>query len=309
MVVFMFFVLVSSGFWLLQTLNDSYDTSLHFPLQLENIPEGVVITTELPKSITVTVRDRGTTLMSYILKRRKASVVSFDFSIYDKGTAYGRVILPHSEVQKLVEPFLESTTRILGLSPDTLEFYYSRGKKKRVPVQFNGHVETGSLYYYLVSLQCEPDSVTVWAEEHYLDSLTAVTTVPIHLDSIKENVSQMVQLQRKKGMKLEPEEVLLKVTVDSRTTKEVEVPIVGTNFPAGYVLRTFPSVTKITFNVGMRDYRKITAESFVITATYEELMARHDSIMYLHLRSIPEGVSNVKIQPESVQFLIEQTEE
>ena len=41
----------------------------------------------------------------------------------------------------------------------------------------------------------------------------------------------------------------------------------------------------------------------------EELMALPDSMLTLKLRSVPEGVSQVRIQPQRVQFLIEQTEE
>ena len=93
------------------------------------------------------------------------------------------------------------------------------------------------------------------------------------------------------------------------TEKQVEVPVVGTNFPAGFSLRTFPATAVVAFRVGSKDYKRITREQFVITATYEELMALPDSILTLKLRSVPEGVSQVRIQPQHVQFLIEQTEE
>ena len=61
--------------------------------------------------------------------------------------------------------------------------------------------------------------------------------------------------------------------------------------------------------MGAKDYKTITEDNFVLTATYEELMALRDSILPLQLRSVPDGVSQVRIQPETVQFLIEQTEE
>lgn len=47
--IFLFFVLVSFSFWLLQVLNDDYETELSIPLKMKNVPENVVITTELPK--------------------------------------------------------------------------------------------------------------------------------------------------------------------------------------------------------------------------------------------------------------------
>jgi hypothetical protein len=87
------------------------------------------------------------------------------------------------------------------------------------------------------------------------------------------------------------------------------VPIIGTNFPAGYTLRTFPPSAQVSFRIGAKDYKSVTADNFVLTATYEELLTLPDSVLHLQLRSIPEGVSQVRIQPEAVQFLIEQVEE
>ena len=65
----------------------------------------------------------------------------------------------------------------------------------------------------------------------------------------------------------------------------------------------------VSFRVGAKDYKKITRDQFVITTTYEQLLAMSDSMLTLKLRSVPEGVSQVRIQPQRVQFLIEQTEE
>ena len=304
--VFIFFFIVSAGFWLLQTLNDTYDTTLKLHLKLKNVPDGVIITTELPEDIHISVRDKGTSLFRYYLQRATLGTVSLDFKTYDTGASSSRVIVPHADVMKSIVPLLESSTRVLGMRPDTLEFYFSRGVKKRVPVLFKGRVETDPLYY-LADLHCDPDTITVWGDEDELDTLAAVPTVTTVLSGISENTTKKVQLRFRRGMKFDPQEVLLTAMVDVYTQKQVEVPIVGTNFPAGVVLRTFPSTATITFRVGAKDFKNVNADNFVITATYEELMELPDSILPLRLRSVPAGVSQVRIHPESVQFLIEQT--
>lgn len=306
--VFIFFFIVSAGFWLLQTLNDTYDTTLRLHLRLQNVPDGVIITTGLPECINISVRDKGTTLMRYYVEKATLGTVDLDFQAYDRGASSSRAIVPHADVMKSIAPLLEPSTRVVGIRPDTVEFFFSRGVKKRVPVLFKGRVETDPLYY-LADLRCDPDTVTVWGDKQELDTLAAVPTVPKVLSGISENTSQKVQLRFRKGMKYEPQEVMLTATVDVYTQKQVEVPIVGTNFPAGVVLRTFPSTATISFRVGAKDFKNVTADNFVITATYEELMELPDSILPLSLRSVPAGVSQVRIHPESVQFLIEQTED
>lgn len=304
--VFLFFLALSAVFWLMQTLHEDYEMELRIPLTLTDIPAGVVITTEPPAEISITVKDRGSTLLNYYFNRSER-VVELAFASHDRGTGFDHVLLSHSEVQKLILPKLLPSTRIIAIRPDTLDYYYSRGIEKRLPVVFRGHVATDPLHY-LAEVKLTPDSVTVWGSEKMLDSLQSVSTAATNILDITETTKRMVPIVTQRGIKTKPAEVMVTAEVDFYVENQLKVPVVGTNFPGGYVLRTFPPTVNVSFRVGSRNYKKITAENFVLTATYEELIAQQDSMMTLQLRSIPEGVSQVKISPERVLFLIEQTD-
>lgn len=304
--VFMFFVCISALFWFIQTLNETFEMQLDFPMQLTNVPANVVVTTNLPPTLSVTVRDKGTSLFRYETRNVVQPVV-VDFDEHDDGSLYGHVILTHSEVQSQVSAVLAASTRIVTMNPDTLEYFYSRGESKRVVVVPRGHVQTDPLYY-LADLTCQPDSITVWGPFDVLDTLRAVYTIPTNVTDLTGDQRKTVKLSVPRGLKLVPDEVELIADVDMYTEKTVEVPIVGTNFPAGYTLRTFPSMAQVTFRVGSKNYKNITADNFVITATYEELIALpQDAGLQLQLRSLPEGTSQVRISPSQVDFLIEKT--
>ena len=58
--IFLFFFFVSTAFWLLQSLNETFDVDIKVPLKLEHVPEDVVVTSDLPSELTVKVRDKGT---------------------------------------------------------------------------------------------------------------------------------------------------------------------------------------------------------------------------------------------------------
>ena len=301
--VFLFFLLVSAGFWLLQTLNDSYETEYHLPLRLAHVPQGTVITTDLPPTVQVNVHDKGTTLLAYYFQLRRDTLF-MDFAQYDQGETYGHVVFSHSDVLKQLTSIFEASSRIVSFRPDTLEYYFTRGVRKRVPVEFQGLIEA-SPYYFLSEVRCEPDSVDVWADSRLLDSLKSMPTVNTVWTDLSTSLEQEVPLVGRRGMKLEPASVKLSAVVDLYVEKQVQVPIIGTNFPAGYVLRTFPPTATLSFRVGSKLYKDITAENFVLTATFEELMQLPDSILHLQLRSVPEGVSQVSISPADVQFMIE----
>ena len=55
----------------------------------------------------------------------------------------------------------------------------------------------------------------------------------------------------------------------------------------------------------MSIYRKINAEDFTLVVNYEDLLKETDGNVHLYLKSIPVGVSHVRIVPNQVDFLIE----
>ena len=81
----------------------------------------------------------------------------------------------------------------------------------------------------------------------------------------------------------------------------------GLNFPAEKKLRTFPAWANITFRIESGRYNKVSADDFVLATTYEELLNNTESSkLSLHLKTVPEGVSDVRISPKEVDYLIEQ---
>ena len=180
--VFLFFVLVSFAFWMLQTLDDVYQTEFKVPLRLKNVPKEAVLTSELPNEVRVRVEDRGTVLLNYMLGRTFFPV-SFDFNDYrDKGT---HVHISSAELLKKVAAQLNVSTHLISVRPDTLDFIYTMGKAKKVPVRLNGEVRAG-LQYYVSHIGFVPDSVIAYAPQEVLDTLTAAYTERVDLENVAD---------------------------------------------------------------------------------------------------------------------------
>lgn len=302
LLVFCFFVFVAFCFWLLQTMNDVYQADFKIPVRLKNVPKEVVMTSELPKEIRVHVEDRGTVLLNYMLGRTFFPV-SFDFQDYkDNGF---HVSIPVSEVTKKVSAQLASTTKLLSVRPNVLEFIYTQGKAKKVPVAAKGRMMAGH-QYYISDILLSPDSVMVYAPDSVLDFITTAYTQPVDIENITDTVSRHVHLQTVKGAKFTPSSADVKIYVDMYSEKTVEVPVTGVNFPAGKILRTFPSRVQVTFQVGLKHFKQITAEDFFIGVSYEDVVNARDKKIHLSLRRVPEFASHVRIVPEEVDYLIEQ---
>ena len=216
---------------------------------------------------------------------------------------------PPSELRVRVKDkgtvLLNVSSKILSIKPDTLEYIYSEGKSKLVPVRLQGKVTAG-LQYYVSDTICNPDSVLVYAPEGILDTITTAYTQKINLENISDTTRQRISLAPLRGVKFVPSSVEATFPVDIYTEKTVEVPLHGINFPADKALRAFPSKVQITFQVGLKRFRSIKADDFVINVSYEELLKLGSDKYTVKLKSFPNGINQIRIVPEQVDFLIEQ---
>lgn len=300
--IFLFFFFVAGGFWLLQTLNNDYETSFSIPIRLKGVPNDVVITSEPASELRITVKDKGTVLLNYMLGK-SFYPVTLDYADYKSTNNRVRIYAPQFEKKVLSQ--LNASTRLLSMKPDTLEYIYATGASKRVPVKLQGTLSAGR-EYYLSDTLFQPDSVLVYAPASVLDTITVAFTQALKLENISDTLQQQVPLQVQKGVKFVPSSIEMTLPVDIYTEKTVEVPVRGVNFPADKVLRAFPSKVQVTFQVGMSRFRQVGADDFHIYVTYEELLKLGSDKYTIKLKKLPKEVSRVRFNPSQIDFLIEQ---
>ena len=300
--IFLFFFLIAGGFWLLQTLNNDYEAEFSIPVRVKDLPNNVVLTSEPPSELRVRVKDKGTVLLNYMLGK---SFFPVNLSFLDYKGKNNHVKIYASDFEKKILSQLNVSTRLLSMKPDTLEYIYATGMSKLVPVKLSGTVSAGR-QYYLSDTVFKPDSVLAYAPEGVLDTITAAYTQKINLENISDTTRQRISLAPLRGVKFVPSSVEATFPVDIYTEKTVEVPLHGINFPADKALRAFPSKVQITFQVGLKRFRSIKADDFVINVSYEELLKLGSDKYTVKLKSFPNGINQIRIVPEQVDFLIEQ---
>ena len=88
--IFLFFLILSSVFWLIMTLNETYEKEMTIPLRLAGVPRKVVITDEPDSVVRFTVRDKGYMIAAY-LADAPFRPLFFDFSAYSDGKGSGYI--------------------------------------------------------------------------------------------------------------------------------------------------------------------------------------------------------------------------
>lgn len=300
--LFLFFFFIAAGFWLLQTLNNDFEAEFSIPVRLKGVPNETVITSEPASELKIKVEDKGTVLLNYMLGTRFYPI-TLDFSDYKGADSHVRIY--RTQYEKKILSQLNVSTRLISIKPDTLDYIYSTGASKRVPVRFQGSVSAGR-QYYLSDTIFTPDSVWVYAPAEAIDTITAAYIQPFSMENIVDTLKRDFPLQAQKGVKFVPASVNMMLPVDIYTEKTVEVPLHGINFPAGKVLRAFPSKIQITFQVGLSRFRQVNADDFHLHVSYEELLKLGSDKYTVKLNYVPHGVTQVRFNPEQVDFLIEQ---
>ena len=301
--IFMFFLLLSGIFWLMMTLNETYERELVIPVRVTGVPKNVVLTSAATDTIRVTVRDKGWMLMGY-LYGDKLGKLKINFKTYDRGDGTGSIAA--SELKRLAEQRMESSSKVSAVKPDRLEFYYNNGERKRVPVRWTGRVIPEQLYF-ISHVEYTPDSVDVYASREQLDSIRTVYTEPLNYAGFRDTLVVDCRLAHRSDVKVVPERIKIGFYTDVLTEESIDgVPIHCTGLPAGKVLRTFPAKVSVHFVAGVSQIRSLRPEDFSVVADYREIMQKPTEKCNLYLRSVPQGISRATLSTKQVDYLIEE---
>ncbi len=300
--IFLFFLALSGTFWLMLALNDTYEKEIRFPVRIVNVPKNVVLTCDVDDTVRVVLRDKGYTLCAYlygdVVKR-----IDLPFSTYLKKKGYGAV--SSSDITKLIYQEIYSSTSILSVKPEKIEYFYNYGIHKSLPVRLCGDI-TPEASYYLARVEFSPKTVDVYGSQAALDSMQCVYTERIAIRNLKDTIERDLSLRNMKGIKCVPSSVKISIYPDILTEESVEVPITALNMPEGKVLRTFPSRVKVSFTVGASLFRTVTPDKFRVVVDYNELQSSPSEKCTLKIASVPHGIRNAHTEVQQVDYLLEE---
>ena len=299
--IFLFFLILSGIFWLMMTLNETYEQEIKVPVKVGDIPKNVVLTSAATDTVRVTMRDKGWMLLSYIYGDRMKTI-QFSYKNYDRGNGAG--IISSADIKRVLEQKLETSTKISSIKPDKLEFFYNNGEYKRVPVRWTGRIIPDQLYY-ISNVRYKPDSVDIYASQEKLDSIRAIYTEALNHVGFRDTLTVECALSHPGDVKVVPERIHISFYTDVLTEESIAVPVHCLNLPAGKVLRTFPAKVKVKFISGVSLFKNLQPEDFLVVADYNEIASNPSDKCNIYLRNTPPGISRPSLEIKQVDYLIE----
>lgn len=299
--MFLFFLLAAFVFWYLTTMNQEYEMTYSVKTELKHLPDDVILTEPMPKVMKVVLKDRGDKLVEY-KARGKMETLLVD---YRQHARMGRTAIYGAELEKLLRAKLASSTEIVSVTPDTLQYYAADARGVKLPVRWQGTIEADR-QYVIEQVKLVPDSVVVYAAKQLTDTMTAVYTPSVEYVGLTDSLKLLLAPGREVwGVRYEPSEVELNVAVSPYVVKRVQVPVEGYMFPYGQQLKTFPSKVEVAFRVSLDDFREVTEEDFKILVRHSQIRDNNSGKVAIMLDEMPDNVTDIVIEPTEVDYLIE----
>ena len=301
--IFFCFVLLSFGFWVLQSLQQEYEIEINIPVKYKNIPPDIAFTEAPIEKVTAKVKDRGSLLLNYTFGRSFAPI---EVSMKNQ-TEEGKLMVSKKSIESDIQKQLIATTTLVDFEPQQVEVVYSKRIRKEIPVAFVGSIQTHAGFKQSGDLIINPHTVSVYTTQQVLDTLKEVKPVFAEIKNGTKTTTRTLQLQKVGGAVVEPTQVSVTIPIEEYTEKELEIPVTCKDLPAHYKLRTFPSVVKVICSLPLSRFKELSANDFMIDIAFADLEQNVSGTLPLHFDKKPSWVDAATITPNRIEFILEQS--
>ncbi|MDR1601352.1 MAG: YbbR-like domain-containing protein [Tannerella sp.] len=303
--IFLSFLLLSTGFWYLESLQDEYEIDIAIPVKYRNVPRDMILSDDNPQNLLVRIKDKGTVLINYMWFNSFSPV---DIDMKDALTEKRQhVFMERRTLESIISRQLISSTSLLNIDPPAIQVDYTALMQKEVTVSARVDIQTEPGFQLSDAIRINPAKVHVYARSAVLDTLSAVETELVELKQARKTVTLSVRLKPVPNVRVEPEKVEITVPVEEFTERRFQIPVGCKNLPANYNLRVFPSSVEVICNVPMSKYKDLRLDDFNIQIPFQEFDSnRASGELTVRLTRCPGWIVNPLINPGTVEFILEQ---
>ena len=301
--IFVLFLLLSLGFWLLQHLQQEYEIEIAVPVRYKNIPAEMELAEEHPQEVIAKLRDKGNILINYSWLH---SFSPIEVNLSDIQQT-GNHLVTRRTIEASISKHLITTTSLLSVEPETIVIEYSVLQNKEVPVQTDISVELEPGYQISDAITVAPEKISIYATNNTLDLITNVKTVTTEIKKAKQTQVIKVRLQKIDNVRMNPDEVTVTIPIEEFTEKRISVAIGCNDLPDNYILRSFPSAVEVVCIVPISRFKELEDTDFEIYIPFREFeTSRTSGTFNIYLTKQPAWIASPTIVPSTIEFIIEQ---
>jgi len=302
--VFSLFLLCSFLAWFISNLSETYESRAYFTLNYRNLPDSLLLGKNSNDQIEAKLRTSGFQFLYYKLFKSR-----IDIDVSQVEFQNGAYVMGAEALRRQIDQQLSQNISVLELDRSSLDVDLYQVDSKKIPIQAKLNLQLQQNYILDGKVEISPDSVMVKGPKSEIDTIKTIKTAPIQLANVNEDFTSEVSLVFPKGLENSIFSVG-KATVVGKVSKFSEkvfdVPIHVLNIPEGYQIRTFPNSVTVLCKATIERLKEISASDFEIVADYGQLEGSESSKLFLEITESPQKIYDVKLQENTVNFVLEQ---
>lgn len=299
---FLIFLLISTIFWFMMTLNETIQRDYRLQVEIGEIPAGTTFITRAPQYIDVSVKDKGRALIKYEWGNPpKVRIRYSDF--IKKGD--NRIVINQEMLSNNIRNSFGSGCEILSIRPDSINLITTTRPGDRLPIFFDISTATEPQYIAYGGIQCKYDSVTVYSLNGIPSSMLNISTEHISLRNLTDTTTVEIPLQCPPGTRVEPSTVSVTIPVEPLVAKKRILPIQVVNVPKNVSIHIFPANIELGYLVPMSMFKNDAAVPAAVIDF--RTINPGSTTAEVSITQVPDYYHNIDSNPSEVEYLIEQS--
>jgi hypothetical protein len=299
---FLLFLVISGGFWYVHALGKERERTINVPVRYVGIPLNVAITNSPPSEISLNIKDQGIRLFGYSSEQELPLTIDVSGPFSQKG----QILIPADQLKNRIIRYLKPTTTILEIHPVSILIQYEKLNVKTLPIELYSKIELVHQYMLSDKIRLEPNKVTVFGPKHVLDTLKTIRTEWLVLKNLNDTGFFHCKLKPIRFVRFSSQETKVSIFVEQFTERKVQIPVTVLNCPDNLAVRTFPVLVNATYIVGLSQFERLNPTDIQIYLDYNELKSNNLSKYILKIKNNSTHISNIRISPLEVEFILEQ---
>ena len=299
---FLLFFALSGAFWFVNALGKEKETSIVIPIRYINLPQDIAFVDVPPSKITLTVNDQGLRLLSAYSKDRLTPLTIDLNRIF---TVKGEILISSNQLKEKLSKYLLPTTTVLDIDIDSVMIRYEKLFSANIPIQLVSKIKLADQYMLSDKILLEPASLIVYGPKRMLDTIKSIKTELIEIPALNDTTVMRCKLKPIKSIRYTVKDTKLTISAEAFTEKKSQITISTINCPDNLLIRSFPAVVNVTYNVGLSHFKTPRSNEVSVQLDYNDIKSSKLVKQKLKIINHTTYISNIRISPEEVEFILE----